>query len=386
MARSTKTGRDADENVKRHARTIERPAPDRREFEREITDYFERRRARLDIVATTATPRGQMLDWIPIESQVPTGSIATPPPDPADPPERAIARCGRRRERPALFELAERGVERGPEGTVPVLRKQLDELPYTKPLRQYLAKTQGQRVTSRNGFAIALPGEGASHRYAYSGQTVGAWGGEAVLSCFDPYVESPDDFTLIQIGLSNSDLGFKQTVEAKGGCNTDVDGWVQYDATIFPGTTFVPYSIRGGDQRAISIKYQLYEGNWWLRCQDRWVGYYPASLFMGNQSVFSTLGDHADHIGFWGEVAESDTVSGRTTTDMGSGYWPEAGWTHAASMHNLRYQADRRGAMADVDGSSEVWARDPDLYDVETHFVSGSSWGSYCLLGGPGAG
>ncbi len=26
---------------------------------------------------------------------------------------------------------------------------------------------------------------------------------------------------------------------------------------------------------------------------------YPASLFMGNQSVFSTLGDHANWIGFW---------------------------------------------------------------------------------------
>ena len=42
--------------------------------------------------------------------------------------------------------------------------------------------------------------------------------------------------------------------------------------------------------------------------------------------------------------------------------------------------------MADFDGSSEVWASDPDMYDIDTHFLSGSSWGSYCFLGGPGAG
>jgi hypothetical protein len=416
MGRTTKN-RDADENVKRHTRTIDRPKPDRRRYEREITDYFERRHARLNVVATTTTPRGQTLDWIPIESQVESGTIAEPPPDPEQPPEHAITRRGKHKERLAALELAAKGVEKGPDGTVPILRKRLEEIPFTRPLRQYLSKSQGQPVVSRNGLGIALPADGGSHRYAYSGQSVGAWGGEGVLSCFDPYVESPDDFSLIQIGLSNSDLGFKQTVEAgwqeykgitgdwvphlflyyttngytgdgdgKGGYNTDVDGWVQYDDAIFPGTTFVPYSTRGGDQRVISIKFQHYQDNWWLRCQDRWVGYYPGSLFMGNQSVFSTLGDHADHIGFWGEVADSDTVSGRTTTDMGSGYWPEAGWTRSAYMHNLRYQSDRGGTMADYDGSSGRWASDPDMYDIETHFNSGSNWGSYVYVGGPGAG
>jgi len=38
--------------------------------------------------------------------------------------------------------------------------------------------------------------------------------GEVQFSFFDHYLESSDDFSLIQIGLSNSDLGFKQTVEA----------------------------------------------------------------------------------------------------------------------------------------------------------------------------
>ena len=74
----------------------------------------------------------------------------------------------------------------------------------------------------------------------------------------------------------------------------DVDGWVQYDNQIYPGTTFTPYSTRGGNQYKLTIKYQLYQNNWWFACQGRWIGYYPASLFMGNQSVFSTNGCQSD--------------------------------------------------------------------------------------------
>jgi Neprosin len=104
----------------------------------------------------------------------------------------------------------------------------------------------------------------------------------------------------------------------------------------------------------MTIKYQLYWNNWWFACQGRWMGYYPASLFMGNQSVFSTLVDHADHIGFWGEVFDSDDIDGRTSTDMGSGYFAEVGWPWSGYMHNLRAQAMLGGSMADYDGSAEL--------------------------------
>jgi neprosin-like protein len=172
----------------------------------------------------------------------------------------------------------------------------------------------------------------------------------------------------------------------KGRWNTEVDGWVQYDDTIYPGTTFTPYSVRGGDQRKISIKYQWYQNNWWLNCQGRWIGYYPSRLFMGNPSVFSTLGDHADHIAFWGEIYDSNTVDGRTKTDMGSGRFPDEGWTWSAYMHNLLYQRDRIGGMAAFDGSREKLVTDPDMYDIDGHFDGDPNLGSYVYVGGPGAG
>ncbi len=52
---------------------------DRTRNRREITEYFDRRRARLSVVATTETPRGQLIDWVPIESQGEGEAIARPP-------------------------------------------------------------------------------------------------------------------------------------------------------------------------------------------------------------------------------------------------------------------------------------------------------------------
>lgn len=378
----------------------------RPEYERETREYFEDRQARLNVVATTETPDGQILDWVPVESQVPDGDVASPPPDGA-------AGYLREEEMPAATPLGEEHAARGPSGTVPIPRKRLDQLGYTKPLKQYL-----QKAPQWYPSAAAHPApEIGGHAYASSSQRITSFGGEGVFSCFSPYTETSDDFSLLQIGLVNHDRNNRQTVEAGwqetqdmygdwvphlfvfyttnnytaqgdniGGYNQDVDGWVQVDDTIFPETTFVPYSVRGGEQRSITIKYQLWQDNWWLRVQGRWIGYYPARLFMGSGSTFETLGDHADHIHFFGEVFDSDEVAGLTGTDMGSGYWPNNGWTYSAYMHNLLTQTDRAGGLARYDGSGAVFASDPGMYNIEPHFDNTGSWQSFAWVGGPGAG
>ena len=102
-------------------RTRKKGAPDYSGFEKETANYFSERQKRLKIIATTRTPSGQTLDWVPIESQVPTGiGIASPPPKGG----RLILR--KDRDRPAKFvgfELEDPRVERGPRGTVPILRR-----------------------------------------------------------------------------------------------------------------------------------------------------------------------------------------------------------------------------------------------------------------------
>lgn len=366
----------------------------------------------MQIVRTTKTPHGQVIDWVPRESQLRRGErLAEPPPFVYEAP--TVSR--ERPDRLVQFELENLGVERGPEGTVPVLRKDLDSIRFGQPLRKLLGKyPYVDFMTLRDGRLTPAPSVDGPHRYADTQQRVICFGGEGVLSAFDPYCENPDDFSLMQITVSNMDTGRLQTVEAGwqerkdsygdwmphlftyyttngytddddnvGGYNEDVDGWVQHDNSVHPGAISSPTSTRGGEQYVMQIKYQLWRDNWWLMCNGRWLGYYPAHLFMGNQSVFSTLGDHGDRISFYGEIYDSNETPGKTRTDMGSGYWPEYGWQWAAYQRNLLVQTDRGGGLSDFDGVG--WASDPDMYDIEAHMKSGESWGSYFWMGGPGA-
>jgi hypothetical protein len=379
--------------------------------------YFEARERALDVVTTTQTPSGQRLDWIPVESQQP-GDIASPPP--------VVAKAVRGAEDPgrpttaARFELEEDGAARGPEGTVPVLRKDLSAIPFEVSLRRHLAKRQGRGHRSqRSGDELSAfppPEAGGGHRYSESAQWTFNLGAEGYVSVNDPYTEISSDFSLMEMAVTNHEQGYVQTAEVGiqetlnlygdwgphlfvyyttngyaaegnnlGGYNRDVDGWVQYDDAIYPGAPFTTVSTPGGDQYDLFMKFQWFDGNWWLMVLDRWIGYYPGALFSRNGSVSPSLADYSTMVGFWGEVYDSDDVPGPTTTTMGSGYWAGSQWPWAAFQRNLRVQVDAAGSMDDYNANGVV-INSPSMYDLELHMLSGSDWGSYQYLGGPGAG
>lgn len=385
-----------------------------------IVRYFEARTRRLDIVKTTRTSSGQILDWVPIQSQHPEGKIASPPPDgraatvkAGDPP----AGVGSAHEASA-FELEDTSAERGPAGTVPIVRKDFSRIHATTSLRTYLAKGRGKRFAAVARKPVPDPVAdpdpfGYFHATATDYRT--CFGGETVLNVWDPALQNSGDHSLMQLGILNTlDLPQLQSLEVGwevsndqygdwdphlfvyyttngytndddnvGGYNQDVDGWVQVSSTIFPAARITGMSVRGGDQRIIAIKCQLFQSNWWVKVKDTWIGYYPASLYMGNQSVFSTLGDHGDQIGFWGEVFSADDDPNVTTTQMGSGSFGEAGAGQACYQSNLRVQTDRGGTTADASGLPS--AENSSYYDIVPQMASGTSWGSYFYAGGPGA-
>lgn len=374
--------------------------------------HFDRRQRRLKIVATTRTPHGQIVDWVPIESQIPGGVIASPP------PSRPMRELGRtRRARLAVPALALREARLGPPGTVPIARPELRRLPAVG-LSQFLSKHGHDVLTAQlsNGISIEMPEDAPSpHLYAASAQRGICFGGEAWLSANPTWVEWSNEFALMQTSLSNDESGTKQTCEVglqvykslygdwiphlfvfyttngyrengdgKGGYNTDVRGWVQFDNQIFPKTTFSPLSTPGGAQHMIHIKVQLWRGNWWVRVQDRWIGYYPEALYQGGGSTFSSLGDHANRISYYGEITDQPKDNRATRSDMGSGAFANRRWPFAAYIRNIMRQTTREGGLADYNGVA--WATDTNKYTVEDHFRSGTDWRSYMWLGGPGAG
>ncbi len=162
-----------------------------------------------------------------------------------------------------------------------------------------------------------------------------------------------------------------------GGYNTDVAGWVQSSAQVYPGIRLAE-SVPGGDQFELSLKVTLFQGNWWVRVGNEWMGYYPSGLYNS-----AGLRDQAASVDWGGEIV--DDVANHpepTSTWMGSGHFPYEGWQHAAYMRNLAYQSDAAGTMIPIQGYPSV--TNPAAYQIATDFSGTSTWGSNFFWGGPG--
>ena len=362
---------------------------------------------------TTTLSSGQRLDWVKI--QVQATKIAKPPPPPGD-----VLKI-----KPSCSNAMPLGSDpvtelemarntsgeslRGPKGTVPVVSCKVRAGGSNSEVENPTFHTQ--RTHKKND---------ATHLYASSNQEIKSYGAQGRFSIFKPYVQGQDEFSLMQMALANTNLGYKQTIEAgwivypllfgdnlphlftlfttngyQGSLVADntmcygasCRGWVQVDDTIYPGSTISTVSNDGGDQYELWLDFQLYEGNWWLWARDRWVGYYPSSLFSaGHGKTRKTLAEHATHVSFYGETVDTASSPGDTKTDMGSGQYPDSKWFHSAYIHNMRYQdqpSEIGSSSADYN-PGRPYRQDPG-YATEIHSMSGTNWGSYLWLGGPGA-
>lgn len=357
----------------------------------------------LQVVKTTSDANGQVVDWIIPESQ---GKIASPPP--SSPWSNHSA---------TLMDIEtlvpQDPAMKGPEGTVPILRSGGPTPPIKRPPEPGDDGAGANQTRAEASYA-------GQHWYASSSQAVANRGGRAAFSLFKAYVQSGSDFSLLQTAVIRSNAAHAgtgpvtQTVEAGwinypnqvqsphlfsyfttngyggdgdgiGGWNREHAGWVQVDGLIYPGVAFAPVSADGGAQYQADIGFCLFEGNWWLWVLDRWVGYYPGSLFALNVATRDTLAGGSDRINFYGEVFNSGPQM--TTTDMGSGQFPEGGFGHAAFLHNIIYLDANDGRVSyDYDGSGQIIVSDSNRYRIQPSFKSGGSWGSFFYVGGPGAG
>lgn len=259
------------------------------------------------------------------------------------------------------------------------------------------------------------------------------YGASATFSIYRPRVEERDH-SLMQIAIINDEI-VRQTVEAgwrrapgqangKGEAQLFVyfttnnyassgPGLGGYDTVLTStgaaaplGTSWVPASgnpsPQPGDRlpysqldiarkEELQLKWQLSAGQWNLIVGGRWIGGYPAALFSASSSnPARTLADHANQVWFYGEVYDSNVPDPRTTTsEMGSGKFPESGRGKSAYIRNMEYQRHPTPTtvMTKFDGSARRNRSffDPRRYDMKELFTGGiPSWGSYVLLGGPG--
>jgi hypothetical protein len=278
----------------------------------------------------------------------------------------------------------------------------------------------GRRMAGPAGHVVARddasPPDPFGYYHATSSQHGTFYGCQAAIGVYTPVIASGngDDHSLMQFGLVNHDFpqhpqtleagwtvdvglngnanphiftyftinGYQKDGHGAGGYN-QADGWVQYDRNVYPGIAINGTSVDGGQQLEVSLKYQLWQRNWWFQVQGIWLGYYPASLFDVTGYPPPGLSDHADWAGFWGEVNSTLSDPTKTKDQMGSGQFGEAGWQHACYQHNAQVQIDTLGTMADLNGAAS--AEDSRYYDIVQTMRSGTNWGSYFFAGGAGA-
>ena len=410
-AGQTQPGYDSDETSLSDA--------ERKERSDRIRDYFQEQLKRRGIVATTLTRSGQTIDWIRRESQVEGGRLALSPsadvrlsaPYESRNPYLSFDAAVRRAELPARTELQLDDQVRGPEGTVPIVRFDVE---------RYLATVRIPPRDPRDVLKkIPPPAPDSNNRYYAVWQRFGTFYGTAGrINVWDTSGPVGNETSIAQTAVIrgtpmqaieagkvelqslNGDrvphffTYFRTNGTASGdwvaGYNTLVQGWVQYSRTVAPGMSLAAWdSATGGNQYSLDVEVRLYQGNWWVWAAGEWAGYYPYCVGGGaapcaRATLFSESGirDQASRLDWFGEIFDS-TAPSPTSTDLGSGEFATAGWQHAAYFRNLTFYWQPATYWWWDSGSVSV--TDAGCYDADGPFYSSDqSWHNWFFYGGPG--
>jgi hypothetical protein len=240
------------------------------------------------------------------------------------------------------------------------------------------------------------------------------FGASVELNVWSPHVDDGEDHSLMELWVVRDAGPASQSVEAGwmvswrqygdgephlftwfttnnwgdqadnvGGYDTSFKGWQQVDDTIYPGAVLTEVS-RPDDEVPLQLAYQFVDGNWWLWVRDRWIGYYPGSLFT-EAAANPSLCEGTTRVAFGGEVCTSNPQPTTTRTEMGSGEFPTAGVGRCCSLDRLLVQPQLGGPMTDLSGAAVPQVDAVALYALAASYGDPAR-GSFVLAGGPGGG
>ncbi|OEL18886.1 hypothetical protein BAE44_0020094 [Dichanthelium oligosanthes] len=291
---------------------------------------------------------------------------------------------------------------RCPDGTVPIRRTKKDDLLRASSMRRYGRK----RHTTANPMSVnptMLNEGGHQHAIAYV-QGDKYYGAKATINVWEPKIEQPNEFSLSQLwilggsfgeDLNSIEAGWQVSPDLYGDNNTRLftywtsdayqatgcynilcSGFVQINSEIAMGASIFPTSSYSGSQYDISILIwkDPKEGNWWMQFgKDYVLGYWPSFLF-------SYLADSASMIEWGGEVVNSQPDGVHTSTQMGSGHFPEEGFSKASYFKNIQV-VDSTNNLKAPKGLG-TFTEQSNCYDVQNG--NNGDWGTYFYYGGPG--
>ncbi|KVH90877.1 uncharacterized protein LOC112521663 [Cynara cardunculus var. scolymus] len=294
-----------------------------------------------------------------------------------------------------------------PEDTIPIRRTKEDDVLRASSVKRYGKKKHKSIPVPRNIPKSADPDldneSGHQHAIAYvEGDRY--YGAKATMNVWEPKIQLSNEFSLSQIwilggsfgqDLNSIEAGWQVSPDLYGDNNTRLftywtsdayqatgcynllcSGFIQINNNIAMGASISPVSAFRNSQYDISIlvwKDQK-EGNWWMQFGNGYVlGYWPSFLF-------SYLADSASMIEWGGEVVNSEPDGHHTSTQMGSGRFPEEGFGKSSYFRNIQVVDKENNLKAPRDLGT--FTEQSNCYDVQTG--SNSDWGHYFYYGGPG--
>ena len=244
------------------------------------------------------------------------------------------------------------------DSTIPMRRITLENLTRFPTLRHYFDKGPNGSGHATDPTSISPPSP-AGHLHVKATSTADNLGGESYLNLWSPRVGPDGVFSLSQQWWFAGQGPNKQTVEGgwqvypslygtenaslfvywtaddynRTGCyNLDCPGFVQRTNKWILGAGFPNYSTPGGTQYGFTMLWELFQGNWWLKLNNDWVGYYPGSIYQGGQ-----LAKNAQYFQFGGETDVPNWACywfsfcpTPVWPPMGSGAWSNSGYRYAA--------------------------------------------------------
>ncbi|XP_074581561.1 protein neprosin-like [Curcuma longa] len=293
---------------------------------------------------------------------------------------------------------------RCPEDTIPIRRTTMNDVLRASSVKRY-GRKKHKNIPNPLSFDPNLLNENNGHQHAIAyveGDKY--YGAKATINVWQPKVQESNEFSLSQLwilggsfgeDLNSIEAGWQVSPDLYGdnytrlftywtsdayqatGCyNLLCSGFIQINNEIAMGASIYPISNYDGSQYDISILVwkDPKEGNWWMQFgRDYVLGYWPSFLF-------SYLSDSASMIEWGGEAVNSEPDGVHTSTEMGSGHFPEEGYSKASYFRNIQI----------VDGSNNLRAptrvgsftEQSNCYNVQNG--NNGEWGQYFYYGGPG--
>lgn len=291
-----------------------------------------------------------------------------------------------------------------PENTIPIRRTKEEDALRASSIGMY-GKKRPRSIPNLNSINdhkasdVVLDG----HQYAVASAPVDQYHGTKItINLWQPMIARTYDFSLTQLWISGGSYSGKDlnTIEAGWqvspsiygdnntrlfiywtrdaynltGCyNLKCSGFVQTNNQIAIGGSFSEISTYGGPQYDIDILVwkDPTGGNWWLQVNGDNVGYWPSS-------IFSYLADSASSVQWGGEIYTYD--DGQTSTQMGSGHFPEEGFGKASHIKNIQVVDSSNNLKPP--GDLYLIHEQPNCYNLQNG--TDVDLGTYIYYGGPG--